>query len=137
MRFADLREGMEDITPWYRLLLLEHDGTRTPTHPVSSLGAGAPGDAAWLRAPEELGAGGPIRVRFGVGARDARVTLAVFDVRGRLVRLLVDELRGAGEHAALWDRTSTSGARASRGVYLFGLRTSTGGQTRKLVLVHD
>ena len=50
--------------------------------------------------------------------RASRVTLRVVDVRGRLVRTLVDGWRPAGAHRAFWDGRDDSGRAAASGVYL-------------------
>jgi hypothetical protein len=50
--------------------------------------------------------------------RDSRVTVRVVDVRGRLVRTLVDGWRPAGAHRAFWDGRDDSGRSAASGVYL-------------------
>jgi hypothetical protein len=58
-----------------------------------------------------------------------RVTLAVYDVKGRRVDTLVDALRPAGEHTVTW-RADGLGS----GVYLYRLRTEQGTLTRKCLL---
>ena len=66
----------------------------------------------------------------------ARVRLAIYDVRGRLVRMLVDRaLLPAGRHHAVWDGRNAHGARVASGVYLYVLRTPDYSQTRHLVLL--
>ncbi|HOX26165.1 MAG TPA: FlgD immunoglobulin-like domain containing protein [Candidatus Krumholzibacteria bacterium] len=58
-----------------------------------------------------------------------RVSLRVFDVRGRLVRTLVDGERAAGAHAVDWNGRDDRGAQAASGVYLYQLEAA--GQTRQ------
>jgi hypothetical protein len=64
-----------------------------------------------------------------------RVLLRVYDVRGSLVRTLLDERRPAGPGSSLWDGRDDRGRRVSSGVYV--CRLSSGGRTatQKLVLV--
>ena len=52
--------------------------------------------------------------------RDRRLTMAVYDLRGRLVAQLAQGLFTAGLHAAVWDGTMR-GAPAASGVYLVRL----------------
>jgi len=52
----------------------------------------------------------------------AQVELAVFDVLGRRVRVLVDEFRVAGDHAAVWDGRDQTAAPAGSGVYFCRLQ---------------
>lgn len=68
-------------------------------------------------------------------ARDGRVTLAIFDVNGRLVATLLDERRAAGELIARWDGRDARGLPASSGVYFARLEANGVTDTRKLVLL--
>ena len=53
--------------------------------------------------------------------RTGPVKLQVFDVRGRLVRTLLDEARSAGTYEVKWDGRDEGGRRAASGVYLYRL----------------
>ncbi|MBD3366935.1 MAG: T9SS type A sorting domain-containing protein [Candidatus Eisenbacteria bacterium] len=64
-----------------------------------------------------------------------RVTLAVYDLAGRLVATLVDDERGPGPHEATWNGTTDGGARAASGVYFVKLTTKTTEATERLVLL--
>jgi len=55
--------------------------------------------------------------------RDMHVKLAVYDIRGSLVRLLADESLPAGQREIYWDGRGTDGRVASSGVYLYRLVT--------------
>jgi hypothetical protein len=61
-------------------------------------------------------AGGAVTVRFHTGAA-GRARMAVYDLRGREVAVLVGEPVPAGAHAATWD-----GAGVPAGAYLVRLR---------------
>jgi hypothetical protein len=63
-----------------------------------------------------------------------RVTVSVVDVKGRLVRTLVDESERPGEHAASWDGRDEGGRPVARGVY--SLRVAAPGfeGSRKVVV---
>lgn len=63
------------------------------------------------------------------------VTLAVFDVTGRLVRTLVHAGLDAGWHSVRWDGRGTSGASVSPGVYFVRLRAGDHVQSRKLLVL--
>jgi hypothetical protein len=73
-------------------------------------------------------------LRFDLPERD-QVTLAIYDVRGRLVRTLVDGSRGAGRHEVAWDGRTNSGAPSAVGVYFYRLTTGRTVQTRKMILL--
>jgi hypothetical protein len=74
------------------------------------------------------------RIRYEVGER-GRVSLDVFDLRGGLVRRLVDEDKGPGAYVAEWDGRNTEGERVSTGVYFYRLAAGTFSETRKMVLL--
>jgi hypothetical protein len=66
----------------------------------------------------------------------ATVTLGVYDVSGRLVKLLVD---GAGEtagpHTVTWDGCDGHGHNVPAGVYMYRLNAGRLTETRRMVLV--
>ena len=68
------------------------------------------------------------------GSQD-QVTLKVYDLRGRLVRTLVDKVVGAGSYSVLWDGADENGRKVSSGVYLYRLKAGAFIQTRKMVLL--
>jgi len=69
-------------------------------------------------------------------ARDAgRVTLDVFNVRGRRVRTLVDESRPPGRYVAVWDGRDHHGRKVGAGVYFCRFRAGSVEDVRRLVLV--
>jgi len=73
-------------------------------------------------------------IRYSIPAT-GMVNLGVYDVNGRLVRVLVNEQEPAGDHAVTWDgRDDTSGFAAS-GVYFCRLEAGGVMQTKKLVLL--
>lgn len=62
-------------------------------------------------------------------------TLKIFDVRGRLVRILVDGELAAGKYQVVWDGRYENGAGASSGVYFYRITSGSFSSTRKMVLV--
>ena len=70
----------------------------------------------------ELAAPGPVR-------------LSVFDVQGRLVRLLVDEVQQAGPHGATWDGRDAAGEHVTPGIYFYRMETERAQTMKKMVLV--
>ncbi|MCK4414488.1 MAG: hypothetical protein KAY32_13190 [Candidatus Eisenbacteria sp.] len=74
-------------------------------------------------------------IRLALTVAD-RVTLGIYDLRGRLVRsLLRDHLLAAGEHRVLWDGTDQRGNELPSGTYFYRLRAGGLATTRKVVLV--
>jgi len=73
-------------------------------------------------------------IRFELPAR-TRVRLAVFDVRGRLVRILVDGVLPAGGREIVWNGSDDNGKSVSSGVYFYRLETPRATVSRKMVLL--
>jgi hypothetical protein len=65
----------------------------------------------------------------------AQVRLAVFDVEGRLVRVLDEGLRAAGSHEAVWDGKDDAGNPSSSGMYFYRLEGAGQQLTRKMLLL--
>jgi hypothetical protein len=61
--------------------------------------------------------------------------LRVYDVRGTLVRTLVDENLPAGPQTAVWDGADDHGAPAASGVYFYRLEAGPAPVTRRMVLL--
>jgi hypothetical protein len=74
------------------------------------------------------------RVQFELSAR-ARVELAIFDIAGRRVSVLVDREMDAGRYEVVWNGRTTSGRPAASGVYVCRFRAGAVVETRKMVLV--
>lgn len=62
------------------------------------------------------------------------IELAVFDPRGRLVRMLESGPHPAGRHQANWDGLDAAGRAAPAGIYLCRLAGAHGTQTLKIGL---
>ncbi|HPF35485.1 MAG TPA: glycosyl hydrolase [Candidatus Krumholzibacteria bacterium] len=67
--------------------------------------------------------------------RAGRAELAVFDAAGRRVATLVDGVKTAGAHRAVWDGRDAEGRTVQAGVYFARLQTADGVETGKLVLL--
>jgi hypothetical protein len=75
------------------------------------------------------------RIRFGL-PRPSRVSLAIYDVRGRCVtELLASGWRPAGYHSAIWDGRDRHGEPAASGVYYYRLASDLGMLTGHMVLL--
>jgi flagellar hook assembly protein FlgD len=59
----------------------------------------------------------------------------IYDIRGRVVRSLMNESQEAGEHTAVWNGTDDNGRALASGVYLYRLETTGKSVTRKCVLM--
>jgi hypothetical protein len=68
-------------------------------------------------------------------AGPSEVKLAVYDVAGRLVRVLVRQELPEGDHTAVWDGRDDRGTRAGPGTYIIRLKTEGAAETRKVVFL--
>jgi hypothetical protein len=64
-----------------------------------------------------------------------RSSLAVFDLRGRLVRTLVDQDLAAGPHRVQWDGRDKAGVPVASGVYFARLRAGGEQRQQRMVVV--
>ena len=74
------------------------------------------------------------RISFSVRDR-GHVALRVFDVQGRLVRTLIDEVHEPGRYSAAWDGRNNRGRRVASGVYFYRITTPVWSQSRKMVIL--
>ena len=72
-------------------------------------------------------------LRFSI-PHPAHVRLAIYDLRGKLIRTLADDLQPAGLYTVPWDGRDRRGAAVASGVYFARLESEEGVQTRKMVL---
>ncbi|MBN1349745.1 Ig-like domain-containing protein [candidate division KSB1 bacterium] len=65
-----------------------------------------------------------------------RVTIAIYNVAGQLVDILVDEFKMPGIHCIEWDGTSLLGLPVGSGVYFVKMRADGYQGLRKMILMH-
>lgn len=69
------------------------------------------------------------------GDAGSPVRLQVYNLRGQLVRTLVDEVREPGRYVVHWDGRDDQGNRVGSGIYLYTIRTADFAATMKMVLL--
>ncbi|MDH4038739.1 MAG: PA14 domain-containing protein, partial [Candidatus Krumholzibacteria bacterium] len=76
-------------------------------------------------------------IRYDVPASAGRVAvrLAVYDVRGQLVRVLEDGARDPGAHVVTWDGRDTRGTQVTSGIYFYRLTAGDFRESRRMVLL--
>jgi endonuclease I len=67
--------------------------------------------------------------------RKGSVRVAIYDVSGRLVRVLADGEYPEGENGLVWDRTDAQGRSVASGVYFCRMRSGEFEEQRKMVLL--
>jgi hypothetical protein len=63
------------------------------------------------------------------------ISLSIYDIMGRLVKTIVNDIKPAGVYHAAWDGRSQDGGRAPIGVYLLRLNASGVTKTAKVTLL--
>jgi len=109
---------------------------------VPSLVEGVPVDAPPVAAPQRavLSPNHPnpfnprTTIRFGL-PHDGEITLAIYDLRGRMVRTLFEGFHGRGTFRVVWDGRDDRGRPVVSGSYLCRLKTGKETLSRKMTLV--
>jgi hypothetical protein len=70
----------------------------------------------------------------GEGTEASSLNLSVFDIRGKLVRVLVNEPQFPGRHTAAWHGEDAMGRPVSPGVYFYRLRLGAQTLARRMVV---
>ena len=65
----------------------------------------------------------------------ADVSLRIYDVAGRLVRVLVDESLDAGRYVEEWNGRDDNGRAVASGIYFYSIEAGSFEWTRKMVLL--
>jgi hypothetical protein len=63
------------------------------------------------------------------------VCIEIFDVTGRRIATLVDEVKPPGRHRVIWDGTNTRGARVSSGIFFCRFQAGAYLSTMKMALL--
>jgi len=90
-------------------------------------------EAAYLRQNYPNPFNPTTRIAFGLAAQ-GRVSLRVYDAAGRLVRVLFEGSRPAGNYTELWDGRDSRGGAVASGIYFYRLQAGAFTETRKMVL---
>jgi C1A family cysteine protease len=74
------------------------------------------------------------RIEFEVPSKE-RVNISIFDIRGRLVKVLLNSTATPGLHELLWDGRNDNGEKAASGIYFCRMKCHNFRRTRKMVLL--
>jgi uncharacterized membrane protein len=121
-------------TYYYRLLVA---GTADDTSVLGMVSAertaiGALGVMLGAPAPNPTRQGTSVAYRLPA-QQDVRIS--VHDVRGRLVRTVVDGVMDLGDHVMQWDGRGDDGVRAPAGMYFIQLQTAQASRVQRVVIV--
>ena len=73
-------------------------------------------------------------IRFELSVPE-RVTLEIFDINGREIETLVDEVRPAGHHRIRWNARDANGNPVPSGMYVYRLTSGEHTEQRKMILL--
>ena len=68
-------------------------------------------------------------------ASDGFVKLSIFDMKGREVKTLIENIQLSGKRSVIWNATDNNDQLVSAGVYLCKIQTRGTTKTRKMVLI--
>ena len=119
----------------YSVSAVDTSGNESPEAYVSLVGVDPQTAPAVLvlAAPAPNPSRGTVATTYDVSEPGARVRVGVYDLAGRRVRALLDEIRPAGRHVLAWDGTDDRGARTPAGSYFLRLESDATTMVRKLV----
>lgn len=63
------------------------------------------------------------------------VTLAIFNITGKLVKTIADQTMPAGKHQLIWDGANENGDKVPEGVYFYQLKTRDKTQSGKVIRI--
>jgi hypothetical protein len=86
-----------------------------------------------LLEPEPNPFAGQTRLEFVLG-RTEQVSLAVYDVGGRIVADVAQGRFGPGSHAVVWSGRASDGTPVGSGIYFAEVRTASGRSVKRVVL---
>lgn len=123
---------------YYKVSAVDHAGNESaPASPGSTTGGDAnsipKAFALYQNAPNPFN---PMTtIRYDVPTGGGKVTLRVYDVSGRLMKALVDEVQSAGQKSARWDGKNERGESVASGIYFYRMEVPGFVLTKKMVLL--
>jgi hypothetical protein len=73
-------------------------------------------------------------IRYQI-SQDSHVTMSIYDIRGELVRVLVNNPQSGGEYLVPWDGHTMNGHIASSGLYFCALQAAHNREVMKMILI--
>ena len=85
--------------------------------------------------PNPFNSSTEIKYSLSSGSNGYQVQLKVYDILGRLVKVLVDQEQVAGTYSISWDGADQNGNSVPSGVYFYTLEVNTFRSIRKMLLI--
>ncbi len=67
--------------------------------------------------------------------KPVRTTLNIYNIKGQLVKTLLDEEKSPGNYSIIWEGKDNYGREVASGIYFYKLKTSDYAETKKMILV--
>ena len=74
------------------------------------------------------------QITYGL-PKDSKVRIAVYDINGRVVNLLVDSAQPAGQRSVIWNGKNDAGMVVAAGLYFYKMQAGNFHQTNKMILL--
>jgi len=126
---------------WYKVTAFDFSGNESDPSEEAGIVTTGVSDALpsrfWLgpAVPTPFPARTEIQYWVPAGQEACRVTLTVYDARGRVVRHLIEGDMPPGAHAVSWDAKDDGGAPVASGVYFYSMEAGDYANRRKMVLI--
>ena len=119
LRFAN------DYPKWWSFIQGEFGIQEQPISPV-------PSQLFFLLSPNPCH--GKVTIQYNI-TTNAKVSLKIFNVAGRLIETVIDGKIKAGSYSVLWDGTTEKGLKVPAGVYFCRIESDNHSTTAKLTLI--
>ena len=128
---------------WVNVYLADASGKRRAAGPQLATGVqdrpmtnGTPGNfLLHQNFPNPFNAGTVIRFEIPASLANTTARLAIYNVRGELVRELINKKLPAGNYLARWDGEAEHGRGVASGIFLYRLQVGNVSEMRKLTLL--
>ena len=67
--------------------------------------------------------------------KDTKVELKIYNIKGQLIKTLVDEKQKKGKHSLIWNGKNKNGKPVSSGIYFYKLKTDNYSDVKKMLLL--
>ncbi|MDP8232823.1 MAG: T9SS type A sorting domain-containing protein, partial [Candidatus Zophobacter franzmannii] len=74
-------------------------------------------------------------ISYSVASNNENVEIAIYDIRGRRIRTLINKQISRGEHEIIWDGNDENSQSVASGVYFYRLSTESKTISKKMVLL--
>lgn len=85
--------------------------------------------------PNPFNSSTEIKYYLPKGDSDYPVLIRIYDIRGRLVKILVENTQSPGAYSVSWDGSDLNGLQVTTGVYFCTLQAGAFSQMRKIILL--